>query len=100
MVTLPDWLYEPLPYVYAAAGLVAALTLDSFTGRISGLLLLSAAGVVGYWRYDYRHKEKQRIERLLWLQDQAHKRKVERQTWLREQAQKYREEIERKEQDF
>lgn len=100
MASLPDWIYEPLPYIYTAVGLVATLTLDSLTGRLSGILLLSAAAVVGYWRYDYRHHRKQRIERLLWLQEQARKKKTERQTWLREEARKYREEIERKEQDF
>lgn len=100
MIALPDWIYEPLPYVYATAGLVATLTLDTLTGRISGLLLLSAAGVVGYWRYDYRDKQKRRVERLIWLQEQTRRRKAERQAWLREQAKKYRDEIERKEQDF
>ena len=100
MVALPDWIYEPLPYIYAAAGLVSMFTLDSITGRISGVLLLSAAVVVGYWRHDYRQKEKARIKRLRWLDEQARKRKLERQAWLREQAEIYREKIARRDEDF
>jgi predicted Holliday junction resolvase-like endonuclease len=100
MVILPRWFYEPLPYVYGGVGLVAMFSLDSLVGVVSGILLVSAGGVIAYQRYQYRYQEKQRQERLAWLQEQARRKKSEKQAWLREQAQKVREEIEKKEQDF
>ncbi len=100
MAVLPNWLYEPLPYVYAGAGLIATVSLDTITGRFSGILLITAGIVVGYQRFEHRRLLKERQERQAWLQEQAQKRKIQKQIWLREQAQKYREEIERKEEDF
>ncbi len=100
MVAFPRWLYESLPYVYAGAGVAAAFSLDSISGRLSGILLITAAGVVGYQRYEYRRLQRERTERLLWLQEQERKRKLEKQAWLKEQADIYRKKIEQKEQDF
>ncbi len=100
MISLPKWVYEPLPYVYAAGGLTAMFTLDTITGRLSGVLLLSAAVVVGYWRWDYRHEEKERLKRLSWLVEQELKRKKARQAWLREEADKVRQSIARRDEDF
>jgi hypothetical protein len=100
MAILPNWLYEPLPYVYGIAGVVASYNLDSSMGRISGFLLITAGIVVGYQRYEYRRFRKQRQERLDWLQEQARKKKMQRQEWLRNQAKTLREEIERKKNDF
>jgi len=51
---IPIWIYEPLPYIYALTGVVATLTLDVLVGRISGLMLISAGGVVWYQRMRYR----------------------------------------------
>jgi len=100
MAILPNWLYEPLPYVYGIAGVVSAFTLDSTMGRFSGFLLITAGIVVGYQRYEYRRFRKQRQERLEWLNRQSQIRKKERQEWLRNQANKVREDIERKKNDF
>ncbi len=100
MAILPNWLYEPLPYVYGIAGVVAFYNLDSSMGRISGFLLITAGIVVGYQRYEYRRFRKQRQERLDWLNRQTKTRRKERQEWLRKQADKLREDIERKKNDF
>ncbi len=100
MPMLPNWIYEPLPYIYAGVGIVAAGSLDTLIGQLSGLLLISAGIVVGYQRYEYRHIQKQRQARLDWMKEQAHRKKVERQAWLRHQADDIREEIERKNNDF
>lgn len=100
MVAFPKWLYESLPYVYGGAGLAATFGLDSIQGRISGILLVSAAGIIGYQRYEHRRLQRERMERLLWLQEQEHKHKLEKQAWLKEQARIYKEKIEQKEEDF
>ncbi len=100
MAILPNWLYEPLPYVYSIAGVVSSFSLDSYMGRFSGFLLITAGIVVGYQRYEYRRFRKQRQERLEWLHRQSQNRKKERQEWLRKQADKVREDIERKKNDF
>lgn len=100
MVAYPRWIYESLPYVYAVAGAAATIGLDSAAGRLSGILLITAAGVVGYQRYEYRRLQRERTERLIWLQEQERKHKQEKQAWLKEQARIYREKVEKKEEDF
>ncbi len=100
MLVLPNWVYEPLPYIYTSTGLVSAVMLDSMMGRMSGILLITAGFVIVYQRYEYRRLKKEREERQAWLQEQAHRKKMQRQAWLRDQAQRYREEIERKKDDF
>ncbi len=52
----PDWLYESLPYLYAAAGFIVALTLPGGAAKFSGLLLISAGGSVWKVRRDYRRR--------------------------------------------
>ncbi|CAN5275302.1 hypothetical protein BH11PSE10_BH11PSE10_17560 [soil metagenome] len=49
---ISEFWYEKLPWLYAAAGLLSML-LGSMA-RISGVLLLSAAGLIAWWRYDHR----------------------------------------------
>jgi len=100
MAVLPNWIYEPLPYLYAGAGVVAIMNLDTVIGRISGILLITAGLVVGYQRYEYRSFQKQRIERQNWLREQARKKKTSRQEWLRAQAKQFREDINHKNDDF
>jgi len=51
---IPDWIYEPLPYLYAMTGLVATFVLDAVVGKISGALLISAGIVVWNLRFTYR----------------------------------------------
>jgi len=100
MAVLPNWLYEPLPYVYSVAGIVSTFTLDTLVGRFSGILLITAGIVVGFQRFEYRRFKAQRQERLDWLKEQADKKKRQRQDWLRHQADELRDEIERKKNDF
>lgn len=50
----PDWIYEPLPYLYSLSGIVAAWQLDATLGRVSGVLLVSAGVVIWLMRYHYR----------------------------------------------
>lgn len=100
MITLPRLVYESLPYVYAGAGLVSAAVLDTLTGRMSGILLVTAAAVIGYQRYEFRRQQREKLERLVWLQEQEQKHKQERQAWLRQQADLYRDKIKQKEEDF
>jgi hypothetical protein len=51
---LPGWLYEPLPYLYFAVGLVTMFKLNMLTGRLSGLLLVSAGVIIWHMRFQYR----------------------------------------------
>jgi len=51
---LPNWLYEPLPYLYMAVGAFVAWQLDEVIGELSGLLLISAGLVVANMRHEYR----------------------------------------------
>ncbi len=54
MVKLPNWLYEPLPFLYVAAGALALWRLDDVVGELSGLLLISAGLVIANMRHEYR----------------------------------------------
>jgi hypothetical protein len=100
MAVFPNWLYEPLPYIYGVAGIASTFTLDTLVGRMSGILLITAGIVVAFQRYEYRRVKKQRQERLEWLSRQSQMRKKERQEWLRKQADDLREKIEHKKNDF
>lgn len=60
MGPLPDWLYEPLPYIYALVGILTAYNLDMLLGRISGLLLISAGVIVWHLRFQHRREMKRR----------------------------------------
>ena len=50
----PDRIYNALPYFYLCAGLVSMFTLGHFMAIFSGLILMSAGGVVWTLRYRYR----------------------------------------------
>lgn len=54
MFYFPDWIYEPLPYLYLLVGGVALAGVDITAGRISGLLLISAAALIIKMRRDSR----------------------------------------------
>jgi hypothetical protein len=55
------WVYESLPYVYAAMGLVTIAVLgDSTLGLVSGLMLITAGGLIWRLRYLYRKQHKRR----------------------------------------
>lgn len=51
----PDWLYESMPLVYAAAGILAIIHFESPEGYAAGALLLLAAVVILKMRRDYRN---------------------------------------------
>jgi len=51
---LPDPFYKALPYLYALIGIAAMLGIDHLGGRVSGLALLSAGGLVWSMRRRYR----------------------------------------------
>lgn len=50
----PKWLYESLPYVYAAAGIASIAQLDNALSVASGVLLISASVFVLWMRRTYR----------------------------------------------
>ena len=52
---LPDKIYEALPYVYGAAGLVTCYEFKTSLGYISGVMLLITAWVIWMMRRDYRN---------------------------------------------
>ncbi len=60
---IPIWIYEPLPYIYALMGVVATLTLEALVGKVSGLMLISAGGVVWYQRMMYRRLRRRPLKR-------------------------------------
>jgi hypothetical protein len=55
---IPDWLYEPLPYLYVLMGLIATIVLESLIGKISGVLLISAGLVIWNLRFTYRRRKR------------------------------------------
>lgn len=97
---LPEWLYEPLPYVYATSGLASAIFLESALGKLSGVLLISAALVISYQRYAYRRLARERQKRLEFLQETRRKRKEQRHAWLQDQARIYQERIAKRDEDL
>lgn len=62
---MPGWLYEPLPFIYAAMGVVALLTLEAGVGKISGVLLISAGIVIWKLRFTYRRRRRRPLPKNL-----------------------------------
>lgn len=58
---LPEGIYESLPYLYMAAGLLAAFSLGNLFGMLSGLALISAGVMVWSTRRAYRRAARQRV---------------------------------------
>lgn len=54
MYRWPSWIYEPLPYVYLLTGGFAVVGFDPVVGRISGLMLMTAAFIIITLRRDNR----------------------------------------------
>lgn len=57
-----DYLYEALPYIYTAGGILTLLLSGEMIGRSSGVLLISAALLVFHMRIDYRTRRAQEAE--------------------------------------
>ena len=51
---LPDWVYELLPYLYAAGGVATTWYFETPLGLLSGVLLLATGCLVWMMRRDYR----------------------------------------------
>jgi uncharacterized iron-regulated membrane protein len=51
---LPDWLYEPLPFIYVGGGLLAMATFEDALGVVAGVLL-SLSGIAT-WLVRRRHR--------------------------------------------
>lgn len=54
--TLPDWIYEGLPYFYVTIGALSALALRNLIGIVSGLILISAGVVIWNMRRSFRSR--------------------------------------------
>lgn len=54
MFYLPKWIYEAAPFIYLIAGGAAMFGMDSRLGRLSGLLLISAAIMIIVLRQQLR----------------------------------------------
>ena len=52
----PAWLYEPLPYLYVAMGLVSIVMLEAVVGKLSGVMLISAGVAIWHLRFSYRRR--------------------------------------------
>src|SRR5512147_3020039 len=54
----PDWLYNALPYIYIAIGVIVVLGLgtSNLIGVFSGILLISTGGVVFTMRVTHRQE--------------------------------------------
>lgn len=57
-----DYLYETLPYLYTAGGVLTLLLSAEGIGRASGVLLISAALLVFHMRIDYRTRRAREAE--------------------------------------
>ena len=55
MMWLPNWLYEAMPFVYALAGILAILQVQTLAGYTVGALLLLAAVMILKMRLDNRN---------------------------------------------
>ena len=56
----PTWLYEALPYLYTAGGLLAILLVRNGVAVASGGLLITAAVLIWHMRRTYRNMERAR----------------------------------------
>jgi hemerythrin-like metal-binding protein len=57
---LPDWLYEALPYLYVAFGLVVILALGNGMAVFGGLMLIAAGAVAAFKRVTNRGRPRGR----------------------------------------
>jgi multisubunit Na+/H+ antiporter MnhC subunit len=58
--------YEVLPFFYSACGVATLILSDETTGKISGLLLISAAMIVFRLRLEYRKRRAEDAEEKLY----------------------------------
>ena len=48
---LPGWLYEALPYAYAASGALALMVFENMLGDLAGGTLIAAGVITWYMRH-------------------------------------------------
>jgi hypothetical protein len=58
-MNLPEWLYETLPYAYAASGALTLMAFENLPGNLAGGTLV-AAGVIT-WLMRQRHRRAKRL---------------------------------------
>ena len=61
--TLPNWLYEVLPYLYIGIGAISALAIRNVAGIASGLVLISSGVVIWNMRRNFRALASTRVRR-------------------------------------
>lgn len=57
-----DFLYDALPYLYTIGGVLTLLLTGEMIGRVSGLLLVSAAMMVFHLRLQHRTERASKAE--------------------------------------
>jgi hypothetical protein len=60
---LPDWLYEALPYAYAASGTLTLMTFENLPGNLAGGTLVAAGVITWHMRQRYRRAKQLRPTR-------------------------------------
>lgn len=49
-INFPELVYRSLPWIYVVVGALVMLSIESFIGFVSGLLMVSAGVLVFLWR--------------------------------------------------
>ncbi len=60
-----DFLYDALPYLYTIGGVLTLMFTGEMIGRVSGMLLISAAMMVFHLRLQHRTERATKAERRL-----------------------------------
>lgn len=60
-----DFLYDALPYLYTIGGMLTLMLTGELIGRVSGMLLISAAMMVFHLRLQHRSERATKAEKRL-----------------------------------
>jgi uncharacterized membrane protein len=60
MPWLPDWFYEPLPYLCVGGGILALYALQGILAQLSGVMLVLIGITIMYLRWAHRTKNRKR----------------------------------------
>jgi len=60
MPWLPDWFYEPLPYLCIGGGILALYALPGILAQLSGVILVLIGITILYLRWAHRSKNSKR----------------------------------------
>lgn len=72
----PAWLYEPLPFLYITAGVLALLKLEGGFADLSGALLILAGVYVLQMRRSYRRAAQEKTRKSYRSQQRRNKREL------------------------